>query len=88
MKVYHKHYNCTFRKKKIIFSQVHLKIEILYNFYDNVKNDQIQNVSIPLDLETLNLKGYKRERKVYTARWEMGNVSVNHLLPSRSSQFY
>lgn len=75
-------------EKAHIFPKVNLKTEILYNFYDSMKNDQIQNVSVPLDLETLNPKTCNRGRKAYTARCETGNASINHLLLSRSFQLY
>lgn len=71
-----------------MFSKVNLKTEILYNFYDSMKNDQIQNVSVRLDLETLNPKTHNRGRKAYTVSCETGNASINHLLPSRSFQLY
>lgn len=88
MKVYPKCCNSTSRGKSTYFSKVNLKTEILYNFYDSMKNDQIQNVSVPLDLETLNPKTRNRGRKAYTARCETGNASINHLLLSRSFQLY
>lgn len=56
-------------------------------FYDNMKNDQIQSVRILLDLETL----HQRKTGIYCKIWrdrEMGNVSINPLLPSHSFLLY